>query len=105
MEMAVRTEGASNRGRVCSSSNTPPLTLSLFYLIMTMTPGAKRNGSNQPASDRFTSTDTRLEDLRARDEMDERMGFYRFTEGEDKVGWMVNIHPVGARFSLVGSVS
>ncbi|KAJ3047104.1 DNA polymerase epsilon catalytic subunit, partial [Rhizophlyctis rosea] len=56
--------------------------------------GRKFNlNQNSSALEKFQTTDTRVEDLKARDELDERMGFYRFVEGEDKVGWMVNIHP------------
>ncbi|TPX34056.1 DNA-directed DNA polymerase [Synchytrium microbalum] len=34
-----------------------------------------------------------FEEIQLRDEMDERMGFYRYAEGPEKLGWLVNLHP------------
>ena len=35
-----------------------------------------------------------FEDIKQRDDLDERMGFSRYAEGPEKLGWLVNIHPV-----------
>ncbi|TPX45049.1 DNA-directed DNA polymerase [Synchytrium endobioticum] len=32
-------------------------------------------------------------DIQQRDELDERMGFSRYAEGPEKLGWLVNMHP------------
>ncbi|KAL7751596.1 DNA polymerase epsilon catalytic subunit [Sorochytrium milnesiophthora] len=38
-------------------------------------------------------TQRRFDEVKLRDELDEKLGFYRFDEGSEKVGWMVNMHP------------
>lgn len=35
------------------------------------------------------------DELRQIDAMDAKMGFERFTDGPDRLGWLVNMHPVG----------
>ncbi|KAI8587396.1 hypothetical protein BDZ88DRAFT_240684 [Geranomyces variabilis] len=39
------------------------------------------------------SLESRLEEVKQRDELDEKMGFWRYREGPEKLGWMVNMHP------------
>ena len=36
----------------------------------------------------------RDEEIQKRDELDEKFGFWRFAEGEERSGWMVNMQPV-----------
>jgi hypothetical protein len=35
------------------------------------------------------------DDIRQIDAMDSKMGFARYTDGPEKLGWLVNMHPVG----------
>ncbi|TPX58573.1 DNA-directed DNA polymerase [Powellomyces hirtus] len=37
--------------------------------------------------------EAQIEEVKARDELDEKMGFWRYREGPEKLGWMVNMHP------------
>ncbi|KAJ3012895.1 DNA polymerase epsilon catalytic subunit [Thoreauomyces humboldtii] len=44
----------------------------------------------------WESADTlegRIEEIKVRDALDEKMGFWRYREGPEKLGWMVNMHP------------
>ena len=36
----------------------------------------------------------KFEEIKVQDELDSLMGFYRYTEGPPKLGWMVNMAPV-----------
>lgn len=47
-------------------------------------------------ADDATQTEDRFEDVRLRDEIDEKLGFARFSEGPPRDGWLVNMHPVSA---------
>ncbi|KND02716.1 DNA polymerase epsilon catalytic subunit [Spizellomyces punctatus DAOM BR117] len=47
----------------------------------------------EPFVENMDTLDFRKEEVRVRDEMDEKMGFYRYTEGPERLGWMVNMHP------------
>lgn len=38
----------------------------------------------------------RFEQIKANDEVDEKLGFARVQEGPRKEGWLVNMHPVSA---------
>ncbi|RKP23832.1 ribonuclease H-like domain-containing protein, partial [Syncephalis pseudoplumigaleata] len=40
-----------------------------------------------------THLDQQLENTRAMDAIDERMGFHRFQEGPPRLGWLINMHP------------
>ncbi|KAG9043537.1 DNA polymerase epsilon catalytic subunit [Tulasnella sp. UAMH 9824] len=44
-------------------------------------------------ADDATQTEDRFEDVRLRDEIDEKLGFARFSEGPPRDGWLVNMHP------------
>jgi DNA polymerase epsilon subunit 1 len=47
----------------------------------------------------LSAAEERFNEVKARDQMDEKMGFFRFDEGLPKSGWLVNMHPVGCPFS------
>jgi hypothetical protein len=38
-----------------------------------------------------------LQQTRAEDALEEKLGFPLFTDGEDKLGWLTNIQPVSVR--------
>ena len=46
----------------------------------------------------------RFEQVRLQDEVDEKMGFARVSEGLPREGWLVNMHPVSASYLVVGVV-
>lgn len=50
-------------------------------------PALERAEDGKQAEDRF-------EDTRLSDDIDEKLGFARFTEGPSREGWLVNMHPV-----------
>lgn len=54
--------------------------------------------ANQVARDDGTAATEKFEEVKAYDEIDEKIGFWRFesvrAEGEQKVGWLVNMHQV-----------
>lgn len=61
--------------------------------------------ANQVARDDGTAATEKFEEVKAYDEIDEKIGFWRFesvrAEGEQKVGWLVNMHQV-SRFGGFG---
>lgn len=68
--------------------------------------GGSRSGGDrsnaEPALERADDakqTEDRFEDTRLADEIDEKLGFARFTEGPSREGWLVNMHPVSDAFS------
>ncbi|KAF9436997.1 DNA polymerase epsilon catalytic subunit [Entomortierella beljakovae] len=48
--------------------------------------------STAVAGDEGTYVEQRFEDASLQDEIDERLGFFRFQEGPDKLGWLINQH-------------
>lgn len=61
--------------------------------------GRGRGGStsNQPAparGDDGTQSEERFENVKVNDEVDEKLGFPRLSEGPRREGWLVNMHPV-----------
>lgn len=57
--------------------------------------GAAANGEPGPQrEDDGTQLAERFEQVRLQDEIDERMGFTRFSEGPMKEGWLITMHPV-----------
>lgn len=54
--------------------------------------------SNQVAREDATAATEKFEEVKAYDEIDEKIGFWRFesvrAQGEQKVGWLVNMHQV-----------
>ncbi|KAG8951372.1 DNA polymerase epsilon catalytic subunit [Tulasnella sp. 424] len=44
-------------------------------------------------ADDATQGEDKFEDVRLRDEIDEKLGFTRFAEGSPRDGWLVNMHP------------
>ncbi|KAI8821881.1 uncharacterized protein EV422DRAFT_573743 [Fimicolochytrium jonesii] len=46
-------------------------------------------GSDIPVEESWA----RIEEIRVTDELDENMGFWRYREGPEKLGWLVNMHP------------
>lgn len=65
--------------------------------------GRGRGGSsnaNQAApvrGDDGTQAEERLEAVKVNDEVDEKLGFTRISEGPRQEGWLVNMHPVSWR--------
>lgn len=56
------------------------------------------SGGMDPDAEIPEYAELRFSEVKARDEMDLKMGFYRHTEGnEPKLGWLVNMHPVSER--------
>jgi hypothetical protein len=47
----------------------------------------------------MTEADKRLE-IEARNELDLALGFGQYAQGPEKLGWLVNIHPVCQRASF-----
>jgi DNA polymerase epsilon subunit 1 len=61
--------------------------------------GRGRGGSsnNQPPparGDDGTQVEERFESVKVNDEVDEKLGFPRLSEGPRQEGWLVNMHPV-----------
>ncbi|GAA97490.1 uncharacterized protein L969DRAFT_83792 [Mixia osmundae IAM 14324] len=58
-----------------------------------------KNGKSGDAAAKIQTEDgvqseDKFEEVKLRDSLDERLGFYRFSEGgKSKVGWLVNMHP------------
>nr|KAJ3422362.1 DNA polymerase epsilon catalytic subunit [Polyrhizophydium stewartii] len=44
-------------------------------------------------ADRFDKMASSAEHAKARDELDEKMGFARYVEGPERLGWLINIQP------------
>ncbi|KAI9091268.1 putative POL2-DNA polymerase epsilon, calytic subunit A [Phlyctochytrium arcticum] len=47
----------------------------------------------EDTADTLDSLEESKAEVRTRDEMDEKMGFFRYSEGPERLGWMVNMHP------------
>ena len=47
---------------------------------------------------REESSEKRLQRARLNDEVDQKFGFERYKDPQEKVGWLINMHPV---FTLV----
>lgn len=43
----------------------------------------------------------RFEEVRIRDEVDEKLGFVKYMEGPKRVGWLVNMHPVSESLAVL----
>lgn len=64
--------------------------------------GGKSAGSAPDRADDGSAQVERFEEIRVRDEIDEKLGFWKWEggaggvtgEGEKKVGWLVNMHQV-----------
>lgn len=39
----------------------------------------------------------KFDEIMLRDQIDEKLGFARYTEGAERLGWLANLHEVGAR--------
>ncbi|KAI1296371.1 DNA polymerase epsilon catalytic subunit [Mortierella claussenii] len=46
-----------------------------------------------PTGDEGTHVEQRFDDAALQDEIDEKLGFLKFQEGPDKLGWLINQHP------------
>ena len=55
---------------------------------------AARNGPAPARADDATQLEDKFENVRQRDEIDEKLGFHRVSDGPKREGWMVNMHPV-----------
>jgi len=56
--------------------------------------GTARNGPAPVRADDATQLEDKFENVRQRDEVDEKLGFRRVSDGPKREGWMVNMHPV-----------
>lgn len=59
--------------------------------------GRGGSASNQPGparGDDGTQIEERFENVKVNDEVDEKLGFARLSEGLRQEGWLVNMHPV-----------
>lgn len=56
--------------------------------------GTASNGPLPQRGNDETKMEDRFEEVRIRDEVDERLGFAKYQEGPKRVGWLVNMHPV-----------
>ena len=64
--------------------------------------GRGRGGGNAPNDHQLqpqrdedgTQLAERFEQVRVQDEVDEKLGFARISEGPTKEGWLINMHPV-----------
>jgi hypothetical protein len=46
-----------------------------------------------------SNLDQRFEDIKIRDEIDTRLGFERYQEGPEKLGWLINMHAVSCNIN------
>lgn len=60
--------------------------------------GQARDGPAPKREDDGTQAQEKFEEIKIADEVDERLGFWRFESavaaGETKIGWLVNMHQV-----------
>lgn len=56
--------------------------------------GTARNGPAPVRADDATQLEDKFESVRQRDEVDEKLGFRRVSDGPKREGWLVNMHPV-----------
>ena len=56
--------------------------------------GKNDGGATLERADDGTREEDKFEEVRLRDEIDEKLGFSRFSEGLPREGWLVNMHPV-----------
>lgn len=68
--------------------------------------GGTAYGIDRPApvrEDDGSAALERFEEVKVQDEIDEKMGFWRFESnlaaGEQRIGWLVNMHQVGCRLN------
>lgn len=47
-----------------------------------------------PTGDEGTHVEQRFDDAAMQDEIDRKMGFFKFQEGPEKLGWLINQHAV-----------
>ncbi|CAE6420593.1 unnamed protein product [Rhizoctonia solani] len=62
--------------------------------------GNPANGDTGPGPQRAneeTRLEDRFEEVRIRDEVDEKLGFGKYLEGPKRIGWLVNMHPTLVR--------
>jgi hypothetical protein len=52
------------------------------------------NFRGRARADDATQLEDKFENVRQRDEIDEKLGFRRVSDGPKREGWMVNMHPV-----------
>lgn len=48
-----------------------------------------------------TRLQDRFEEVRIRDEVDEKLGFIKYLEGPKRIGWLVNMHPVSYLLAIL----
>jgi DNA polymerase epsilon subunit 1 len=69
--------------------------------------GAGKGGRDGPSlqrEDDGTAAQERFEEIKVYEEIDERLGFWRFesgkAQGEEREGWMVNMHQVSQQSNI-----
>lgn len=63
-----------------------------------------KDGNPLKREDDGTAAQERFEEIKVYEEIDERLGFWRFesgkAQGEEREGWLVNMHQVGRQSSV-----
>lgn len=52
-----------------------------------------------PTGDEGTHVEQRFDDAVLQDEIDEKLGFFKFQEGPEKLGWLINQHAVSVQIT------
>ncbi|RUS23179.1 hypothetical protein BC937DRAFT_91409, partial [Endogone sp. FLAS-F59071] len=78
--------GSFGRGRGRTGRNNPRLSSTRSIIE----PNVGRLTTRQ--AEEPTNLDQKFEDVKIRDEIDERLGFRRYHEGSEKLGWLINMH-------------
>ena len=101
----MSTRGFRGRGRGRGASNTR-FTGKRTSFRSSKPGGETAYGIDRPApirEDDGSAAAERLEEVKVQDEIDEKMGFWRFESnlaaGEKRVGWLVNMHQVSELIS------
>lgn len=55
---------------------------------------SSHQSSSNITNDGPTNNDDKFDEVKRQDELDEKMGFWRYREGPSKLGWLINMHPV-----------
>lgn len=53
--------------------------------------------------DEGTYAEQRFDDVAMQDEIDEKLGFFKFQDGPQKLGWLINQHAVRRKQKTVGA--
>jgi len=82
--------GRGGRGRGGSSNNNNAPGRNLI--------AEKIAGTALTLDDIATAQNMEFDEIKKRDEIDAKMGFARFTDGPERIGWLVNMTEVGSHW-------